>query len=128
MSPVVPRSQASSPLRLVPIKGCLGCPDRRLAVITVYRELHVLVAVALQVRRLHATDRRVPAVKVENLHSTSSSRKPVGIWASFFRWTIEPRRNLILGIFLPSPVQYKAAGQAALTCGMTSMDRPTFQP
>lgn len=34
-----------------------------------------------------------------------SSKNPVGTWASFFRCTMLPLRNLILGIFLPSPVQ-----------------------
>jgi len=35
-----------------------------------------------------------------------------------------PRRNLFLGMFLPSPVQERAAGDAALTCGETSTARP----
>jgi hypothetical protein len=39
-----------------------------------------------------------------------------------------PRWNRILGIRPLSPVQHNAAGHAALTCGMTSMDPPTFQP
>ena len=38
-------------------------------------------------------------------HSDSISINPVGISESLRRWTMLPRRNLILGIFLPSPVQ-----------------------
>ncbi len=56
-------SQTDYDLGPVLVEGCLGRPDGRLEVLVVQGWLDDLVAVAPRVRRLHAPDRRVPAVK-----------------------------------------------------------------